>query len=417
LWFHQKQKFHDKKHPNVLNLTKVCYPALIIDEFQDTDIAQWEMVQLLAPETIIVMADPEQTIHRWRGADPERMEQFKEYFTQSGRNGEVEEVTLTEKHRAEQSMSEPSNIKWSTVGPDSSTKDLMNMLKVRTKIKCKSIVLEKLSDNKSHSIAILCRTNQIADDITDYLRRIQMFKDSRRMPPIECARLGVENSPYEEGRKIIIRLFVMVVGEGVSGEVLQNHLANGLLRELLPRLPQNELPMCSIRSKAKNKERWIGAGVVIETVARDFGLGLVKLRDYVCAQALACECRCDRLTANCIGYIGKAIQRVGRRTWQNSSSKEKRRRIDGIVAQYENASVGRKNERLSVMTVHQSKGREFDTVIIPWFSKADWVEGDFGQWDTTDPETVNLLHTACTRAKNEVIVISPKGHEATWPPY
>lgn len=144
---------------------------------------------------------------------------------------------------------------------------------------------------------------------------------------------------------------------------------------------------------------------IVEGQLKEISAGLVKLRDYVCGQALAYNCCSDRLTANCIGYVGNAIQRIGKRAWENLSSERKRQRIDAIIAQYENASVGRGNDRLAVMTVHQSKGREFDTLILPWFANIDWIEGDFGSWDTTDPETKNLFHTACTRAKDEVIVI------------
>lgn len=91
------------------------------------------------------------------------------------------------------------------------------------------------------------------------------------------------------------------------------------------------------------------------------------------------------------------------------------RKIDSIVLQYENATANF-SERISIMTAHQSKGREFDVVIIPWFSPLKWSEKNPVTWDTKkDNETVNLFHTACTRAKEKVLVICPEGYEATWP--
>ena len=406
-----------KKHPNVLNIMKVRYPIVIIDEFQDTDVAQWEMVQLFAPETIIVMADMKQTIHIWRGSNPRRVEQFKEWCNKCNKYGVVEEIKLRKKHRATRVMSECNNINWVEIDvKDSSGRQKLALLKARNNIKCKSLVRNRLGRSEKGSIAVLCLTNNLADDITNYLRRTQPLKNRGKIWPIKCDRLGVENSPYEKGRDIILILVDMMNGKQVSSEYLQDYISNKLLPELLPQLSKKKLPTCSKQSRGKNKERWMSAGIVAQTIVEDIGSGLTILRRYIRDQSKAYDCHCDNLTASCIGYVGKVVQRVGKRVWSNLSKEEKRRKIDSIIIQYENISSATRNERVSIMTVHQSKGREFDTVIIPWFSNVDLSGGDYGRWDTSNIETVNLFHTACERAKNEVIVITPKGYKATWPP-
>ena len=95
---------------------------------------------------------------------------------------------------------------------------------------------------------------------------------------------------------------------------------------------------------------------------------------------------------------------------------ERRRKIDAAVLQYENAlASARMAVPVSVMTVHQSKGREFSVVVVPWFTNVRWST-ERG-WDTSTVDHQNLFHTACTRAKEETIVIFPKGQMAEWPPH
>jgi ATP-dependent DNA helicase UvrD/PcrA len=56
------------------------YPMIIVDEFQDTDNAQWRIVQALAAETnIFCLADPEQRIFDYRDdVDPRRLDILRE---------------------------------------------------------------------------------------------------------------------------------------------------------------------------------------------------------------------------------------------------------------------------------------------------------------------------------------------------
>lgn len=55
------------------------YPLIIVDEFQDTDDAQWCMVEALAGETtVFCLADPDQRIFEYQASiDPQRVEKMK----------------------------------------------------------------------------------------------------------------------------------------------------------------------------------------------------------------------------------------------------------------------------------------------------------------------------------------------------
>ncbi len=62
-------------------LVAARYPLIVLDEFQDTNSDQWAVVQQLGREgTLVALADPEQRIYDWIGADPARLEQFRATF-------------------------------------------------------------------------------------------------------------------------------------------------------------------------------------------------------------------------------------------------------------------------------------------------------------------------------------------------
>ena len=62
-----------EKHPGLRKLTQTIYPYVCVDEFQDTNFAQYKLLQHFidpATKNLFVVADANQTIYRWNGADP-----------------------------------------------------------------------------------------------------------------------------------------------------------------------------------------------------------------------------------------------------------------------------------------------------------------------------------------------------------
>lgn len=66
----------------IRRLIATMYPVIIVDEFQDTNEAQWQVVQALGEFCrLIALADPEQRIFDWIGADPARLDHFRDAVT------------------------------------------------------------------------------------------------------------------------------------------------------------------------------------------------------------------------------------------------------------------------------------------------------------------------------------------------
>lgn len=69
------------KSEKLRKLVSTRYPIIILDEFQDTSAGQWAVMENLgSSSTLIALADEEQRIYDFAGADPERLNHFKQKF-------------------------------------------------------------------------------------------------------------------------------------------------------------------------------------------------------------------------------------------------------------------------------------------------------------------------------------------------
>jgi DNA helicase-2/ATP-dependent DNA helicase PcrA len=71
-----------REHPDVLEQWRKRFRQVLVDEFQDTNGAQWELVRLLAEEhrSVMVVGDQDQSVYRFRGADFRNLMRFEEAF-------------------------------------------------------------------------------------------------------------------------------------------------------------------------------------------------------------------------------------------------------------------------------------------------------------------------------------------------
>ncbi|HKF91360.1 MAG TPA: DNA helicase PcrA [Acidimicrobiia bacterium] len=71
-----------REHPDVLDQWRKRFRQVLVDEFQDTNGAQWELVRLLTEEhrSVMVVGDQDQSVYRFRGADFRNLMRFEEAF-------------------------------------------------------------------------------------------------------------------------------------------------------------------------------------------------------------------------------------------------------------------------------------------------------------------------------------------------
>lgn len=89
-----------KTRPKILAQYQNRFKYLLIDEFQDTDFSQYELVKMIAGDSrnITVVGDDDQSIYKFRGASISNILKFKEDFKGAA------EVALTDNYRSAQNI-------------------------------------------------------------------------------------------------------------------------------------------------------------------------------------------------------------------------------------------------------------------------------------------------------------------------
>ena len=85
-----------KEHPDVLAACRGKYRYVMVDEYQDTNAAQFEMVHLLTKEhrNLCVVGDDDQSIYGWRGAEIANLLDLEKHFP------EVKVIKLEQNYRS-----------------------------------------------------------------------------------------------------------------------------------------------------------------------------------------------------------------------------------------------------------------------------------------------------------------------------
>ncbi|GIW64033.1 MAG: hypothetical protein KatS3mg091_835 [Patescibacteria group bacterium] len=91
-----------KTRKNILNKYKSLYRYILVDEFQDTNLIQYELIKLLAPNSdkpnLTVVGDDSQAIYKFRGASVSNILSFKKDYPDS------KMITLIKNYRSDQSI-------------------------------------------------------------------------------------------------------------------------------------------------------------------------------------------------------------------------------------------------------------------------------------------------------------------------
>jgi DNA helicase-2/ATP-dependent DNA helicase PcrA len=99
------------KHPDLAEALRTRYPHVLLDEYQDTNIAQRRLIQLLCPpgSSIMVVGDARQAIYAFRGATMYNLLSFRDHFPCGEGRGAPEPLSLSVNFRSGRRILELAN--------------------------------------------------------------------------------------------------------------------------------------------------------------------------------------------------------------------------------------------------------------------------------------------------------------------
>lgn len=94
-----------REHPAALERWRSRFAHVLVDEFQDTNAAQWEIVRLLSSEhrNVMVVGDADQSVYKFRGADFRNLLRFEEDFP------DASVIVLEQNYRSTQRILDAAN--------------------------------------------------------------------------------------------------------------------------------------------------------------------------------------------------------------------------------------------------------------------------------------------------------------------
>lgn len=428
------------KSERIRNLVALKYPCIILDEFQDTDGDQWNVVtQLGKSVTLIALADPEQQIYRWKGADPKRLSQYiSEFapkvvdFEQANFRSAGTDIATFGNEVLTQNFTKSSTayigIEIRRYGrPKFCNKDQSYMQLNLAIIEARRRLIQ--SGKKDWSIAILTGSKDTTKKVSELMSS----------PPNGCA---------QHNHRPIFDLEAAILGAGVVSSLLeQNDSPEGqrlfvdtVLRFLRGRNGERR-PKADYIRKAKDIETDFAKYRVNSNTlsGQKICAKLLKLQTEACKQTLSGDPARDWVKIReILDNSGDArlrdasastrfLRLLERNTdlrslltndWQANGSYENAFKLISDAFVQEHFSLGKKPENgIIVMNIHKSKGKEFDEVIIfDGFNNyspqsREIYPGDFSRIcfnNKINDDTKQNFRVAVTRARLKTTILTPQ---------
>lgn len=72
-----------RERPRVSKQLRTVYRYICVDEFQDTNVSQYQVLRALAPDksaNVFIVGDDDQVIYQWNGASPSRIKELEQHY-------------------------------------------------------------------------------------------------------------------------------------------------------------------------------------------------------------------------------------------------------------------------------------------------------------------------------------------------
>jgi DNA helicase-2/ATP-dependent DNA helicase PcrA len=405
-----------QRSKRILNLISERYPIIIVDEFQDTDDNEWEFIKTLGSNsTIIALADPEQRIYDFRGASTERIGEFISQFDPSIFDFEQENNRSTGKDITEfgndmlRGTNKGKTYKDVKVIHYGFYKELNVPLKYALVEASKRL---KKSKGDDWSIAVLVRTKKMMLSVSSYL------SSKTSMPPLYHEVAIDPNGPALAGIVIAglleptadISRFTSLVND------VKNHIKGRSGSKVSTENSQFVLALDQYmgNGKVKGSKRLLFIKELQELLAKREELLLCGIpeEDWLNLRRLFQNCESPYLKniyedAKFLRLLKKGALLSERlaSAWRGTGTYlGAKASIEDAFVQEHFIAAQTNYKGIHVMTLHKSKGKEFDEVFIWEDFYNPLVRPDANAKELT--ESRYLLRVAATRSRERTTFLT-----------
>jgi DNA helicase-2/ATP-dependent DNA helicase PcrA len=417
-------------------LMSLMYPYVILDEFQDTNAEQWNVITALSEGSVLfALADPEQRIYEWAGADPKRLNHFRNHCTPTEVNlggvnhrSQGTEICAFGDDILKGQFRQKQYTGITLQGYESNKAQAFAKL-----VGCVLQSRKRLLDSGRHqwSLAILTPTKLLTRQISDSLR-----SPPANLPPIRhTAIIDVEGAVLAaELISSLLQAGGPEVQEALCVEMLCNFYRGkggdepsqtDLKEAISIRRSHNDYIERKTKSKAIKRNSLLVATINTLQKVRDISLTGDPDQDWLAIREVLDRGKCKRLHA--VAQEVKNIRLLERGTqlrqalsdnWNNIGRYPNALEITRQAFVQEHFEMAQRPEQgVVVMNMHKAKGKQFDEVIIfegwPIYNRGTIV-ANVGRivWENllknAGSQARQNFRVSITRAKQRTTILTPK---------
>ncbi len=398
--------------PDILHSWQERFKYIMVDEYQDTNVAQYKLISLLAGDNgnLCVVGDEDQSIYRFRGATIENILSFEDEF-------DAEVIKLEQNYRSTSTILEAANAVirnntqhkeknlWSNMGEG----DKIRLDRFSSEQEEGMFVTERILDGikagKQYSDhVVLYRNNAQSRTVETSLAKAGIpykiiggvrFFERKEIKDI-IAYLSVLNNNFDEVRfSRIINEPLRGIGDATQQEII--NVANGMGMSLVdvliesPNFPslskkaKTLQPIGEIFMELSREVDDISDGSIIDKILEMFGY-----REAMVKQGIEGEVRLENIAELKSSMMTYAKENEG------ATLSDFLENV-ALVSDMDNFEAS--EDKVVLMTMHSAKGLEFDTVFVVG-AEENIFPGYRSQFDPMEVEEERrLAYVAITRAK------------------
>ncbi|NFH91661.1 DNA helicase PcrA [Clostridium botulinum] len=412
-----------KSNPEVLDFYQNKFKYIMVDEYQDTNGAQYELIKLLASKykNICVVGDDDQCIYQWRGADIQNILDFEKDYP----NAKV--IKLEQNYRSKSNILNAANVVIVN-NANRKSKVLRTEQEAGDKIKIyrafsdsdegdfvsKQIAEIKSKENKEYKdFAILYRTNAQSRIFEESLRRRGIpykivggtrFYDRKEIKDILAYLKAIVNPRDDVSLKRIINVPKRSIGDATVSKIQE--FANSFeldmwdalmevrtIPTLTPRNANNIEVFINLMEEFMSLSETAPISVLIESILKDTGY----LKQLEASKEIEDKSRIENLKE----LVSDAVDFE-----KNNEDKSLAAYLEKVSLVQDTDKIEEQEDTIVLMTVHSAKGLEFPVVFMVGMENGIFPGNMSFEKESEMEESRRLCYVGITRAKETLFMTS-----------